>query len=119
IQDALAFAAERIRTFHEKQHIDSWIDFSPDGALGQVVRPLDRVGLYAPGGTAPYPSSLLMTAIPARVAGVQEIVVCAPPESDGRVAPITAVAADIAGVDRLFKIGGAQAIGAMADGTES
>src|SRR5690606_5964840 len=95
------------------------IDFSPDGALGQVVRPLDRVGLYAPGGTAPYPSSLLMTAIPARVAGVQEIVGCAPPESDGRVAPITAAAADIAGVDRLFKIGGAQAIGAMAYGTES
>lgn len=119
VQDALRFAAERIRSFHEKQHIDSWIDFSPDGALGQVVRPLDRVGLYAPGGTAPYPSSLLMTAIPARVAGVGEIVICAPPEGDGRIAPITTVAAHIAGADHLFKIGGAQAIGAMAFGTDS
>ncbi len=119
VQDALRFAAERIRSFHEKQHIDSWIDFSPEGALGQLVRPLERVGLYAPGGTAPYPSSLLMTAIPAAVAGVNEIVVCAPPEPNGRIAPITAVAAHIAGASHVFKIGGAQAIGAMAFGTES
>lgn len=119
VQDALLFAAERIKSFHEKQHIDSWIDFSAEGALGQVIRPLDRVGLYAPGGTAPYPSSLLMTAIPARVAGVKEIVICTPPEPDGRIAPITAVAAHIAGADQLFKIGGAQAIAAMAFGTES
>lgn len=119
IQDALRFAAERIRSFHEKQHIDSWIDFSPEGALGQMIRPLERVGLYAPGGTAPYPSSLLMTAIPARVAGVREIVICAPPERNGRIAPITAVAAHIAGATHVFKIGGAQAIGAMAFGTNS
>lgn len=119
IQQGLGFAAERIRTFHEKQHIDSWINFSQEGALGQVIRPLERVGLYAPGGTAPYPSSLLMTAIPARVAGVPEIVVCAPPEKGGHIAPITAVAAHIAGADHVFKVGGAQAIGAMAYGTES
>ncbi len=119
IQDALRFSAERIRSFHEKQHIDPWIDFSEHGALGQLVRPLDRVGLYAPGGTAPYPSSLLMTAVPARVAGVPEVIVCAPPERDGRIAPITAVAARIAGVDAVYKIGGAQAIAAMAYGTES
>lgn len=119
IREALAFAADRIRTFHEKQHIDSWIDFGNDGALGQLVRPLDRVGVYAPGGTAPYPSSLLMTAVPARVAGVKEVIVCAPPERDGRIAPITAVAAQIAGVDAVYKIGGAQAIAAMAFGTES
>jgi histidinol dehydrogenase len=119
VQRALRFAAERIRSFHSKQPIDSWIDFSPDGALGQVIRPLERIGVYAPGGTAPYPSSLLMTAIPARVAGVEEVVVCAPPEKDGRIAPITAVAAHIAQADHVFKIGGAQAIGAMAYGTES
>jgi histidinol dehydrogenase len=119
IQTALCFAAERIRSFHEKQHIDSWIDFSPEGALGQMIRPLERVGLYAPGGTAPYPSSLLMTAIPARVAGVKEIIICAPPERNGRIAPITAVASHIAGATHVFKIGGAQAIGAMAFGTDS
>lgn len=119
VQEALRFAAERIRLFHEKQHIDSWIDFGPDGGLGQLVRPLDRVGVYAPGGTAPYPSSLLMTAIPARVAGVKDVIVCAPPERSGGVAPITVVAAHIAGVKDLYKIGGAQAIGAMAYGTES
>jgi len=117
IQKALCFAADRIRRFHEKQHIDSWIDFGPEGGLGQLVRPLDRVGVYAPGGTAPYPSSLLMTAIPARVAGVEDVIVCAPPERNGQVAPITVVAAHIAGVKDVYKIGGAQAIGAMAYGT--
>lgn len=119
IQEALRFAADRIRIFHQKQHVDSWIDFSPEGALGQMIRPLERVGLYAPGGTAPYPSSLLMTAIPATVAGVKEIIVCAPPERNGRIAPITTVAAHIAGAAHVFKIGGAQAIGAMAFGTDS
>jgi len=119
VTEALHFAAERIRRFHEQQHIDSWIDFQPEGALGQMIRPLERVGLYAPGGTAPYPSSLLMTAIPAAVAGVDEIVVCAPPERDGRIAPVTAVAAHVAGVSRVFKLGGAQAIAALALGTAS
>ncbi|HUG14025.1 MAG TPA: histidinol dehydrogenase [Thermomicrobiales bacterium] len=117
--DALEFAAGRIRQFHEKQRIGTWMDFQDEGALGQIVRPLERIGLYAPGGAAPYPSSLLMTAIPARVAGVDELVVCAPPESDGRVAAVTAVAARIAGVSALFAIGGAQAIAAMAFGTAS
>jgi histidinol dehydrogenase len=116
---ALEFAAGRIRRFHEKQHIDSWLDFQQEGTLGQIIRPLERVGLYAPGGTAPYPSSLLMTAIPASVAGVEEIVVCAPPELGGRIAPVTAAAARVAGVSRVFKLGGAQAIAALAFGTES
>ncbi|RIK45412.1 MAG: histidinol dehydrogenase [Chloroflexi bacterium] len=117
--EALRYSAERIRRFHERQHVDSWIDFQPEGALGQIIRPLDRVGVYAPGGTAPYPSSLLMVAVPAAVAGVGEVIVCAPPERNGRIAPVTAVAARIAGASRVFKLGGAQAIGAMAYGTES
>lgn len=116
---ALELAAARIRRFHAQQPHGSWIDFQPEGALGQVVRPLDRVGIYAPGGTAPYPSSLLMVAVPAVVAGVEEIIVCAPPERDGRIAAVTAVAARIAGVSRVFKLGGAQAIAALAYGTES
>lgn len=118
-QDALRFSAERIRAFHEKQHIGSWFDPRPEGTLGQIIRPLERIGVYAPGGTAPYPSSLLMTAIPAGVAGVEDIIVCAPPESDGNVAAVTLVAAEIAGASAVFKLGGAQAIGAMAYGTET
>ncbi len=116
---ALETAAARIRRFHERQHIDPWIDVQPEGVLGQLVVPLERVGVYAPGGTAPYPSSLLMTAIPAAVAGVGEVIVCAPPERDGQIAPVTAVAAQIAGASRVYRIGGAQAIAAMAFGTES
>lgn len=118
-RQALEFSAERIRSFHERQHIGSWIDPRAEGTLGQIIRPLERIGVYAPGGTAPYPSSLLMTAIPARVAGVQEIIVCAPPERDGQVAAVTLVAAEIAGAAAVYKLGGAQAIGAMAFGTES
>ncbi|MCC6935697.1 MAG: histidinol dehydrogenase, partial [Thermomicrobiales bacterium] len=117
VVDALKTAADRIRRFHERQHIDPWIDAQPEGILGQLVVPLERVGVYAPGGSAPYPSSLLMTAIPAAVAGVSEVVVCAPPEKNGQIAPVTAVAARIAGVSRVFRIGGAQAIAAMAYGT--
>ncbi len=119
MREALQFSADRIRAFHERQHIGSWIDPRPEGTLGQIVRPLDRIGVYAPGGTAPYPSSLLMTAVPASVAGVGEIIVCAPPERDGRVAAVTLVAAEIAGVTAVYKLGGAQAIGAMAYGTTS
>ena len=119
LQDALWLAAEQIAAFHRKQLRTSWIDYSDEGALGQVVRPLDRVGVYTPGGTAVYPSSLLMTAIPARVAGVNEIIVCSPPGRDGEVSPLILAAAEVANVDRLFAIGGAQAIGAMAFGTES
>lgn len=117
---ALELAASRIRAFHQRQHIPSWIDLEMGGTLGQIVRPLQRVGIYAPGGTAPLPSSLLMAAIPARVAGVAEIVVASPPErATGTVAPITLAAAALAGVDRVFCIGGAQAIGALAYGTAS
>ena len=113
---ALETAADQIAAFHRKQLRTSWVDYTPEGALGQIVRPLERVGVYAPGGTAAYPSSLLMTAVPARVAGVSEIVVCSPP-TGGRVSPLILAAAKVAGVDRVFQIGGAQAIAAMAYGT--
>jgi histidinol dehydrogenase len=117
---ALETAADRIRVFHEKQYQQSWIDWDDEGgALGQVIRPIARVGLYAPGGRAPYPSSLLMAAVPAQVAGVPEIVVTSPPGPDGRIADLILVAARVAGVDAVYKVGGAQAIGALAYGTES
>lgn len=118
--DALKLASGEIERFHQKQARNSWIDFSAEGALGQIVRPLQRVGLYAPGGSAPLPSSLLMAAIPARVAGVEEIIVCSPPQrATGAIADIVLAAAHIAGVQRVFALGGAQAIAAMAYGTES
>ncbi len=114
----LQFAASRIRAFHEQQPVRSWQ--TADGALGQRVTPLERVGIYVPGGSAPLPSSLLMCAIPARVAGVKEIVVCTPPgRPGGDVPPVILAAAQIAGVDKVFRVGGAQAIAAMAFGTES
>jgi histidinol dehydrogenase len=119
LQEALRLAAEQIAAFHSKQVRTSWLDFSDEGALGQMIRPLDRVGVYTPGGTAVYPSSLLMTAIPARVAGVQEVIVCSPAGPDGQVSPLILAAAEVADVDRLFQIGGAQAIAAMAFGTET
>jgi histidinol dehydrogenase len=117
---ALETASERIRAFHNKQYQQSWVNWDDDGgALGQVIRPIARVGLYAPGGRAPYPSSVLMAAVPARVAGVPEIVVTSPPGPDGRVADLVLVAAQVAGIDAVYKVGGAQAIGALAFGTES
>ncbi len=119
LQSALRLSAEQITVFHRKQLRTSWIDFSEEGALGQVVRPLDRVGVYTPGGTAVYPSSLLMTAIPARVAGVNEVIVCTPAGPDGTISPLILAAAEVANIDRLFVVGGAQAIGAMAYGTVS
>lgn len=119
LQDALRLAAEQITAFHRKQLRTSWVDYSDEGALGQIVRPLDRVGVYAPGGTAVYPSSLLMTAIPARVAGVPEIIVCSPGSQGREISPLVLAAAAVAGVDRVFRIGGAQAIAAMAFGTET
>jgi histidinol dehydrogenase len=118
LQEALLLAAEQIAAFHRKQLRTSWLDYSDEGALGQIVRPIERVGIYTPGGTAVYPSSLLMTAIPARVAGVQEIVVCSPPGPGGEISPLILATAEVAGVDRVFRIGGAQAIAAMAFGTE-
>lgn len=117
---ALRLAAEQIERFHRKQTRQSWIDWTPEGALGQLVVPLERVGVYVPGGTAPLPSSLLMAAIPARVAGVEQIVVCSPPQREsGQIAPVILVAADIAGVDAIYKLGGAQAIAALAFGSAS
>ena len=115
---ALELAAERIRSFHLKCKRQSWVDFG-EGGLGQWVRPLERVGLYVPGGGASYPSTLLMTAIPARVAGVREIIVTSPPGPDGEISPTTLLAAEIAGADRVFKVGGAQAVAAMAFGTKT
>lgn len=118
--DALRLAADEIRRFHTRQSRQSWVDFTSEGALGQLILPLERVGLYAPGGTAPLPSSLLMAAIPARVAGVNELVCCSPPQRNtGEISPLVLAAADIAGVDRVFRLGGAQAVAAMAYGTES
>lgn len=118
--DALRLAVGEIERFHRKQSRQSWVEWTDEGALGQIVVPLERVGVYAPGGTAPLPSSLLMAAIPARVAGVSEIVVCSPPQRDtGQISPLVLVAADIAGVQTIYKLGGAQAIAAMAYGTES
>ena len=119
LRDALRLAADQIAAFHRKQLRTSWLDWTDEGGLGQLVRPLERVGIYTPGGSAVYPSSLLMTAVPARVAGVGEIVVCSPPGRDGRVSPLILAAAEVAGVERVFRIGGAQAIGALAFGTES
>ena len=115
---ALKLAAERIGAFHKKQKDNVCREFAADGA-GQFTRPLERVGIYVPGGTASYPSTVLMTAVPARVAGVKEIIVATPPGKDGAVPAATLAAADIAGVDRVFRIGGAQAIAAMAYGTKS
>jgi len=120
VRESLAHAAERIQAFHEKQPRRSWLDWGEDGAaLGQVVRPLARVGVYVPGGRAAYPSSLLMAVVPAQVAGVKEIIVCSPPKGDGHVAPVILAAAKTVGISRVFALGGAQAIGALAFGTGS
>lgn len=113
-------AKENIRTYHEKQRQYSWFDSKPDGSLlGQKVTALQNVGVYVPGGKAVYPSSVLMNVIPAKVAGVEEIIMVTPPNAEGKVNPNTLVAAREAGVDAIYKVGGAQAIGALAYGTES
>ena len=106
-----------IRTYHEKQRQTSWFDSKPDGTiLGQKVTALHRVGVYVPGGKAAYPSSVLMNIVPAKVAGVDEIIMVTPPGKDGKVTPTTLVAAKEAGADAIYKVGGAQAIGALAYG---
>ncbi len=115
---ALKLAAKRIRSFHVAQRRHMCRSFTVSGA-GQLVRPLERVGIYAPGGTAYYPSTVLMTAIPARVAGVKEVILVTPPGPEGKIPAPTLAAADIAKVDRIFSVGGAQAIAALAFGTES
>ncbi len=113
-------AAANIKAFHEKQLRNSWIDTRPDGSLlGQRILPLATSGVYVPGGKAAYPSSVLMNVIPARVAGVKKIVMTTPASADGKVNPGTLVAAKIAGADEIYKVGGAQAIAAMAFGTQS
>ena len=113
-------AIARIRKFHEQQKQKSWFMTEDNGmVLGQRVTPLQRAGVYVPGGKAAYPSSVLMNVIPAQVAGVGEIIMCTPPGRDGRVTPTTLVAAKEAGVHVIFKAGGAQAVAAMAFGTES
>lgn len=113
-------ALVNIRDYHEKQKQYSWFDSKPDGTiLGQKVTALSRVGVYVPGGKAAYPSSVLMNVMPAKVAGVEQIVMCTPPDKEGKVYPTTLVAAKEAGVDVIYKVGGAQAIAAMAYGTAS
>lgn len=117
---ALYKAADNIRDFHRRQKQQSWLEPKPDGViLGQRVRALRRVGLYVPGGTAAYPSSVLMNAIPAKIAGVEEIVMVTPPRKDGTANPDILAAAKIAGVDRVFLMGGAQAVAALAYGTQT
>ncbi|NLM57159.1 MAG: histidinol dehydrogenase [Clostridiales bacterium] len=113
-------AAENIRNFHEKQRRQGFIIAENNGIVtGQRIIPLERVGLYVPGGTAAYPSTVLMDAIPAKIAGVGELIMTTPPRPDGTITPAVLAAAKIAGVDRIFKIGGAQAVAALAYGTQS
>lgn len=119
VHEALVLAADRVRAYHERQVLQSWTYTEPDGTvLGQQVTPLDRVGLYVPGGKAAYPSSVLMNAIPAKVAGVGELVMVVPTPG-GVVNDLVLAAAAVCGVDRVFTIGGAQAVGALAYGTET
>ncbi|NNV04303.1 MULTISPECIES: histidinol dehydrogenase [Bacillales] len=118
VKAALTEAAANIRDFHQRQVRQSWFTAKESGTvLGQIVRPLKRVGLYVPGGTAAYPSSVLMNAIPAKIAGVPEVVIVTPPGADGRINPAILVAASIAGVHEIYKVGGAQAIAALTYGT--
>ena len=118
--DILKRAAKNIRKFHEKQVRNSFIINDENGIVtGQKVIPVDRAGLYVPGGTAAYPSTVLMDSIPAKIAGCQEVIMVTPPNSEGKVNPVILAAAYVAGVDKIFKVGGAQAIAALAYGTES
>ena len=118
--DVIRKSLRNIKEYHEKQKQYSWFDSKPDGTiLGQKVTPLARAGVYVPGGKAAYPSSVLMNVVPAKVAGVEQIIMCTPPDHEGKVYPTTLVAANEAGVDVVYKAGGAQAIAAMAYGTET
>ena len=120
LRQALEQAIERVRAFHQAQPLHSWLTHSLGGSLGQLVRPIHRVGLYIPAGSAPLPSSIIMSAVPAQVAGVQEVVLVAPPEtSSGRIAPVILATAAILGLGEIYMLGGAQAIGALAYGTQS
>ena len=117
LRESLELAAQRVRDFHEATMPSDWVD--REKGLGELVRPLDRVGLYAPGGSAAYPSTVLMTAVPARVAGVREVILCTPPQRGESLNPAVIIAAEIAGVDALYQVGGVPAIAAMAYGTAS
>ncbi|NLM75104.1 MAG: histidinol dehydrogenase [Clostridiaceae bacterium] len=112
-------AAANIRAFHEKQKENSWFTSSNGIILGQKVTPLERVGVYVPAGSAPLPSSVLMNVIPAKTAGVSEVILCSPPDKNGRINPLILACCKLTEVDRVFRVGGAQAIGAMAYGTET
>lgn len=123
-RDALEKAAARVEAFHKKQPLTSWFTNELGGTIGQIIRPIQRVGLYVPGGTAPLPSTVLMSAIPAKVAGVKEIVVITPPNrefanAEMPINPIILAACAVAGVDEVYAIGGAQAVAALAYGTET
>lgn len=118
--EALRYSIERIKAFHNRQPASSWIDQSTEGTMGQLLRPIQRVGIYVPGGTAPLPSSVLMSVVPAQVAGVEEIVICSPADrGSGRISTVTLAAAALVGVEEVYAIGGAQAIAALAYGTET
>ncbi len=118
--DALKIAIKNITSYHQKQLQNSWIAPEDDGViLGQMVRPIERAGLYVPGGTAAYPSSVLMNAIPAKVAGVKEIVMVSPTDQNGNINPFTLVTANEVGVTEIYKVGGVQSVGALAYGTET
>ena len=117
LRESLELAAQRVRDFHEATMPSDWVD--REKGLGELVRPLDRVGLYAPGGSAAYPSTVLMTAVPARVAGVREVILCTPPQRGEGLNPAVIVAAEIAGLDALYQVGGVPAVAAMAYGTAS
>ena len=119
VLEILQKAAENIRAFHEKQVRNSFVMTKPGVVMGQRVIPVDRAGLYVPGGTAAYPSTVLMDSIPAKIAGVGEVVMVTPPGTDGKVNPVILAAASVAGVDKIFKVGGAQAVAALAYGTQS
>lgn len=118
---ALEAAAQRVEAFHRKQPLTSWFTNELGGTLGQIIRPIQRVGLYVPGGTAPLPSTVLMSAIPAKVAGVKEIIVVTPPNRafENHVSPVILAACAVAGVDKIYLLGGAQAIAALAYGTQT
>ena len=120
LYEVMEKAAANIRAYHEKQVRNSWFDAKPDGSiLGQKITPIAKAGVYVPGGKAAYPSSVLMNVIPAKVAGVEKVVMTTPPGANGKVNPGTLAAAKVAGIDEIYKVGGAQAIAALAYGTES
>ncbi len=120
LYEVMTKAAANVKAYHEKQLRNSWFDAKPDGTiLGQKITPIAKAGVYVPGGKAAYPSSVLMNVIPAKVAGVEKVVMVTPPGKDGKVNPGTLAAAKVAGVDEIYKVGGAQAIAALAFGTES